>query len=329
MELETQLQSPLAVARQVLLIEAEAVRQLVDRLDERFESAVNLLLECKGRLITCGVGKSGAIARKLAGTFSSTGTPAFYLHPTEAVHGELGAVSPQDVVLLLSYSGESEEITALLPFLKRLGIPLIAMTGRPHSSLAEAADLVLEIMVEREACPHNLAPTASTIAMLALGDALALAVMIARQFTPDEFALYHPAGTLGKRLLLRVQDVMRTGDSLAVVSQQAPLREVLFAITRAGAGAACLVDENGVLVGLITDGDIRRRLLADEQALREPASQVMNRHPYTVHGNPLAIEVLRRFQSLPVKIGEMPVLDAQGRPIGMVMLKDLLRAGIV
>lgn len=318
-----------AIGREVLHIEAQAVQSLADRLDESFDRAVGVLLNCSGRLVISGVGKSGAIARKLAGTFSSTGTPALFLHPTEAVHGDLGTVTAQDVALLLSYSGESDEIVALCPALKRLQVFTIAMTGRPDSTLGRMVDLVLDVAVAREACPHNLAPTASTTAMLAMGDALALAVMVARGFTPDDFALNHPAGALGKRLLLRASDVMRTGDSLAIVSQDAPLREALFAITRAGAGAACVVDANGVMVGLVTDGDIRRRLLQDERALAQPVHEAMNRHFFRLQGNPLAIEVMEKFQSLPVKIGDMPVLDEAGRPIGMVMLKDMLRMGIV
>jgi arabinose-5-phosphate isomerase len=271
------------------------------------------------------VGKSGAIARKLAGTFSSTGTPALFLHPTEAAHGDLGAVTPEDVALLLSYSGESDELVTLCPALKRLQVFVIVMTGRPDSTLGRMANLVLDLSVEREACPHNLAPTASTTAMLALGDALALTVMVARGFTPDDFALNHPAGTLGRRLLLRAHDVMRTGDALAIVHQDAPLRDALFAITRAGAGAACVVNDEGVMVGLITDGDIRRRLLQDEHALREPVHHAMTHTPHVLRGNPLAIEVLEKFQSLPAKIGDMPVLDEAGRPIGMIVVKDLLR----
>ncbi|GBC93997.1 Arabinose 5-phosphate isomerase KdsD [bacterium HR15] len=315
----------LAVAREVLQVEASAILRLRDQLDERFEQAVQTILRCQGRLVLSGVGKSGAIARKLAGTFSSTGTPALFLHPTEAAHGDLGAVTPDDVALLLSYSGESEELVTLCPAMKRLQVFVLVMTGRPDSTLGRMAHLVLNVAVEREACPHNLAPTASTTAMLALGDALALAVMVARGFTPDDFALNHPAGTLGRRLLLRTYDVMRTGDALAIVHQDAPLRDALFAITKAGAGAACIVDDEGVMVGLITDGDIRRRLLQDEHALREPVHQAMTRTPYVLRGNPLAIEVLEKFQSLPVKIGDMPVLDEAGRPIGMVVLKDLLR----
>lgn len=318
-----------AIGREVLQIEAQAISVLSERLDEAFDRAVEVLLNCSGRLVISGVGKSGAIARKLAGTFSSTGTPALFLHPTEAAHGDLGTVTSQDVALLLSYSGESDEIVALCPALKRLQVFTIAMTGRPDSTLGRMADLVLDVAVEREACPHNLAPTASTTAMLAMGDALALATMVARGFTPDDFALNHPAGALGKRLLLRAHDVMRTGDSLAIVRTDAPLREALFAITRAGAGAACVVDENGVMVGLVTDGDIRRRLLQDERALSSPVQEAMNRHFYRVQGNPLAIEVMEKFQSLPIKIGDIPVLDDTGRPVGIITLKDLLRLGIV
>ncbi|MER3472779.1 MAG: KpsF/GutQ family sugar-phosphate isomerase [Armatimonadota bacterium] len=317
------------IAREVLRIEAQSILRLIDRLDERFERAVQMILSCKGRVVTTGMGKSGAIARKVAATFASTGTPAFFLHPAEGVHGDLGMVTGEDVVLALSTSGETDELLAILPALKRIGVQLIAMVGRTESTLAQAADVVLDVSVEREACPYNLAPTASTTAMLAMGDALAITVMQERRFTPEDFAVFHPAGTLGRRLLLRVHDVMRTGDSVAVVHQARPLREVLFAITRANAGAACIVNDEGVLVGIITDGDIRRHLLRDVANLDRPAEELMTRTPYVVRGNPLAIEALHLFESLPVKIGEMPVLDDSGKPVGMLMLKDLLRTGIV
>ncbi|MDW8106752.1 MAG: KpsF/GutQ family sugar-phosphate isomerase [Armatimonadota bacterium] len=319
----------LAVAREVLQIEIEALQRVRESLDSRFEQAVEALLRCQGRVVLSGVGKSGAIARKLAGTFSSTGTPAIFLHPTEAAHGDLGTITEQDVAILLSFRGESDELVLLCPALKRLRVYTIVMTGRPDSTLGRMADLVLEVPVEREACPHNLAPTASTTAMLALGDALAMATMAARGFTPRDFALNHPAGALGRRLLLRAHDVMRTGESLAIVPEHAPLRDALFAITKAGAGAACVVNEVGVMVGLVTDGDIRRRLLQDETALSRPVSEAMTRNPMVITGNPLAIEVLERFNSAPRKIGDLPVLDEQGKPIGMVVLKDLLRVGIV
>lgn len=319
----------LEVAREVLQIERDAIQRVAECLDTRFEQAVEVLLACTGRVVLSGVGKSGAIARKLAGTFSSTGTPAIFLHPTEAAHGDLGTITEQDVAILLSYRGESDELTLLCPSLKRLGVFTMVFTGRADSTLGRMADVVLEIQIEREACPHNLAPTASTTAMLALGDALALATMTARGFTPDDFARNHPAGALGRRLLLRASDVMRTGDALACVPEDAPLRDALFAITNAGAGAACVVDSQGKMVGLVTDGDIRRRLLQDESALSRPVSEAMTRQPTTLHGNPLAIEVLERFHRANAKIGDIPVLDNAGRPVGMIVLKDLLRAGIL
>ncbi|MDM7460781.1 MAG: KpsF/GutQ family sugar-phosphate isomerase [bacterium] len=317
------------VAREVLQIEADALHRLMESLDERFDQAVEAILRCEGRIILSGVGKSGAIARKLAGTFSSTGSPALFVHPTEAAHGDLGTITEQDVAILLSFRGESDELTLLCPALKRLKVYTIVFTARPDSTLGRMADLVLEIPIEREACPHNLAPTASTTAMLALGDALAMAVMAMRGFTPSDFARNHPAGALGRRLLIRAYDVMRTGDALAVVPQTALLRDALFAITKAGAGAACVVDNDGKMVGLITDGDIRRRLLQDETALARPVTEAMTRQPMTLRGNPLAIEVLERFHRAPAKIGDLPVLDDEGTPSGMIVLKDLLRAGIV
>jgi arabinose-5-phosphate isomerase len=319
----------LRVAREVLQIERDAIQRVAESLDSRFEQAVQVLLACSGRVVLSGVGKSGAIARKLAGTFSSTGTPAIFVHPTEAAHGDLGTITEQDVAILLSFRGESDELVLMCPALKRLGVYTMVFTGRTDSTLGRMADLVLEIPIEREACPHNLAPTASTTAMLALGDALALATMTARGFTPDDFARNHPAGALGRRLLLRASDVMRTGDALALVPETAPLRDALFAITKAGAGAACVVDADGVMVGLVTDGDIRRRLLQDETALSRPVSEAMTRQPTTLRGNPLAIEVLERFHRAHAKIGDLPVLDEAGRPIGMIVLKDLLRTGIV
>lgn len=317
------------VAREVLHVEAQGILRLIDRLDERFEHAVQMILSCKGRVVTTGMGKSGAIARKVAATFASTGTPAFFLHPAEGVHGDLGMVTGEDVVLALSTSGETEELLAILPALKRIGVRMIGVVGRTGSTLAQAADVVLDVSVEREACPYNLAPTASTTAMLAMGDALAITVMQERRFTPEDFAVFHPAGTLGRRLLLQVHDVMRTGDSVAVVHQTRPLRDVLFAITKANAGAACIVNDEGALAGIITDGDIRRHLLRDVANLDRPAEELMTRTPYVVRGNPLAVEALHLFESLPVKIGEMPVLDDDGKPVGMLMLKDLLRTGIV
>lgn len=316
-------------ARSVLEIEARAIQHLIPRLGEAFVQAARTILECRGRTVTTGVGKAGAIARKVAATLSSTGSPALFLHPAEGVHGDLGVVTRNDVVLLFSYSGESDEVSRVLPSLRRIGATLIAVTGRPTSSLGQAAQIVLDVAVDGEACPLGLAPTASTTAMLALGDALAIAVMEARGFTADDFALYHPSGALGRRLTLRVSDVMRTGPQMAVVPEHVTLRDTLFAITKAGAGAAFIVDEQGRLAGILTDGDVRRALLRDPDALSRTAGSLMNRQPLVIQGDPLAVEALTILQESERRPGEAPVLDSEGRPVGCIMLKDLLRSGIV
>jgi len=318
----------LARAREVLQIESGAVAALAERLGDGFVRAVQLIADCNGRLVITGMGKSGAVGRKLAGTFSSTGTPSLFLHPAEGVHGDLGVLTGDDVLLALSYSGESDELTSILPAVARIGARIIAFVGNPESTLARYSQAVLDVAVQREACPFNLAPTASTTAMLALGDALALAVMEARRFTREDFARIHPSGALGRRLLLRVSDVMRVGDAVAIVLEDATLHDVLFAITEAGAGAACIVDQSGKLIGFITDGDIRRSLLKDEKALADKAHGLMNRTPLTISPDRLAAEGLKMMDSPAKQIGEIPVLDEAGRPIGMLMLKDLLRAGI-
>ena len=319
---------PLERGRTVLLAEAEAIADLARRLDDRFGQAVRLLLECRGRVVTTGVGKAGAIARKLAAPLSSTGTPALFLHPAEGLHGDLGVVTPDDVVIALSYSGESDEVVRMLPALSRVGPALVALVGCPDSSLGRAAHLVLDVAVESEACPLGLAPTSSTAVMLALGDALALAAMEARGFTREDFALFHPAGALGRRLTLRVADVMRTGDQMALAPEHATLKEIMFAITRARAGAAIIVDSAGRLAGFITDGDIRRALQADEHAFDRRAGELMNRKPLVISGNPLAAEALGLMEESARRPGEMPVVDSDGVPVGVIMLKDLLRAGI-
>lgn len=322
----------IARADATLTSEGEAILKLCDRLDDTFAEAVEIILKCTGRLIVTGMGKSGAIGRKLAGTFSSTGTASFFLHPAEGIHGDLGMVTDDDVVLALSNSGESDEIVHILPAIGRIGAKLIAMVGRQDSTLGAYATLVLDTTVESEACPLGLAPTTSTAVQLALGDALALAVMEARHFTKEDYALFHPGGALGRKLLLRVSDVMRTGESMAVVKTDVILRDVLFAITKAGAGAACVVDDDGLLVGIITDGDVRHALLEDENALSKQAGEIMIHNPRTVDPNKLATEGLRLMEG-PGKgarkqIGEMPVV-VDGKPVGILMLKDLVAAGIV
>lgn len=315
----------ITLAREVLLMESDAVRSLASRLDSAFDQAVQMLLGCSGRVVVTGVGKSGAIARKMAGILSSTGTPALFLHPAEGVHGDLGVVTSDDIVIVLSYSGQSDEILNILPVVKRIGARCIAFTGSPGSPLAQAADTVLDVTVEREACPLGLAPTCSTTAALALGDALALAVMQERRFTREDFARFHPSGSLGRRLILKVRDIMRSGAEIAVCSTTASLKDALFAITGAGAGAACVVDETGAFVGVITDGDVRRHLLADG-SLTASAHEVMTSPAVTTSPERLAVEGLHIMEER--KIGDLPVLES-GKPVGVLMLKDLTKAGLV
>lgn len=318
----------LALGRDLLQQEAQGVLAMADRLGEEFVHAIDLILACEGRVVTTGMGKSGAVARKMAGTLASTGTPALFLHPAEGVHGDLGMVTMGDVLLALSNSGDTEELNAILPAITRINVPIIALTGRRDSSLARAATVVLDTSVEREICPFNLAPTSSTTAQIAMGDALAIAAMRSRRFTTEDYARLHPRGALGRRLLLTVGDVMRTGEGLAVVQSETRLKDVLFAITRAHAGAAAVTDAAGVLCGLVTDGDIRRSLLEDEEALHKPCAAHMNATPRTVTADHLAAETLQTMQG-PPQIGEMPVVDEAGCVVGMLNLKDLLRAGIV
>ena len=317
--------------RRTLTEAADALHRLSERLDTRFADAVNTLLACDGRVVVTGMGKSGLVGRKIAATLASTGTPALFLHPAEALHGDLGMIAAgHDVVLALSYSGETDELRAILPAVKRRAARIVAITGNRESSLARAADVVIDAAVPKEACPHNLAPTTSTTAMLALGDALALAVMEARNFSRADYALLHPAGSLGRRLLLRVGDVMRTGDTLAVIGAAATLTDALFAITKAGAGAACVTDDRGKLCGILTDGDIRRFLLrVGDGALRRKVADAMSRAPRVTSPQRLAIEALDQFENETVRPGDLPVVSEDNRPVGMLMLKDMVRAGIV
>ncbi len=316
-------------ARAVLRTEAEALSALSQHITPAFAEAACLVLQCRGRVVTTGVGKAGAIARKIAATLASTGSPALFLHPADGVHGDLGAVTGDDVVVAFSYSGESDEVSRVLPTIRRIGAALIAVTGHPSSTLGRAATVVLDLGPCVEACPLGLAPTTSAVTMLAMGDALSISVMEARGFTREDFALYHPAGALGRRLSLRTSDVMRTGSQVACVAADATVRDTLFAITKAGAGCAFILDAEGRLAGLLTDGDIRRALVKSPGALDSPASQWMNTKPIVISGDVLATEALARLEESDRRPGEAPVLDAEGRPVGCIMLKDLLRSGIV
>ncbi len=316
-------------ARRVLTEEANALQSLADRQGEAIDRATELLLGCQNRVVVTGMGKSGDVGRKIAGTLASTGTPSQFLHPGEALHGNLGMVMKNDVVLALSYSGETDELLAILPALSDKAAHLVAITGAPLSSLGRVADVVLDVAIGVEACPMNLAPTTSTTAMIAVGDALAVAVMEARGFGPRDYARLHPAGSLGRRLLLRVSHLMRTGDQLAVVPSTAPVHAALLTVTKAGAGVACVVDEGEKLVGVFSDGDARRFFVEyGPQAWDKPVGEAMTRDPRTVSGDPLASDTLDRFEHESVKIGDMPVLDADGKPVGLLTLKDLVRAGI-
>ncbi|MCY4659698.1 MAG: KpsF/GutQ family sugar-phosphate isomerase [Acidobacteria bacterium] len=315
----------LAVARRVLRIEAQAVLDLVDRVDERLSSAVEHLASCRGRVIVTGMGKSGIIARKIAATLSSTGTPAHFLHPAEAVHGDLGAVQPDDVVVPISQSGETPEVLRLVERIRRLGARIVALTGSPSSTLGRAADVTLDCGVSAEACPLNLAPTASTTAALAFGDALAMTLLVAKGFREEDFAHLHPGGQLGKRLL-PVERLMRTGASLPCIDAGAPMSEVLRTMTEAGLGMTCVTAESGELAGVITDGDLRRRLAEPGDLLALTAADVMTRSPLTIAASALAVEALRLMEAR--RVTALIVVDDRLRIAGVVHLHDLWRTDL-
>ncbi|MBN3790787.1 arabinose 5-phosphate isomerase KdsD [Burkholderia sp. Ac-20353] len=317
----------LALARDVLDIEADAVRALSDQLDGDFVRAVALLLGCSGRVVVSGIGKSGHIARKIAATLASTGTPAFFVHPAEASHGDLGMVTADDVFIGISYSGESEELVAILPLVKRIGAKLIAITGRSESSLGQLADVNLNAAVSKEACPLNLAPTASTTAALALGDALAVAVLDARGFGSEDFARSHPGGALGRRLLTYVRDVMRTGDEIPSVGLDATLSDALFQITAKRLGMTAVVDAAGKVAGIFTDGDLRRVLARDGDFRALPIADVMTRNPRTIAPDHLAVEAVELMERH--RINQMLVVDADGALIGALNMHDLFSKKVI
>jgi len=305
----------------VIEIEAEAVRSLLDDLDAGFDAAVEAMKSTKGRVVVTGIGKSGIIGQKIAATLASTGTAAFFLHPSEALHGDLGMILEGDVVLALSYSGESTEVAAIVPQVKRRGATLIAMTGKPASTLGKAADILVRITLKEEACPLNLAPTASTTAQLAMGDALAMALSVEKGFRPEDFAALHPGGKLGKRFL-RVEDLMRTGVDVPSVPVDAPMKDVVYEMSKKRLGITGVVDAAGTLVGAVSDGDLRRLLEKDAfQIARETAANAMTREPKTIRKEALATEALSIMERR--KITSLFVVDADGRPVGALHLHDL------
>jgi arabinose-5-phosphate isomerase len=319
--------SVLDLARRVLAIEADAVRALVDRIDEHFLAAVSLILERRGRVLVSGIGKSGHIARKIASTLSSTGTPAYFIHSAEASHGDLGMIESGDVFIAISYSGSSEELLDIVPLVKRLGARLIAITGSAESALARQADVHLDAGVAQEACPLNLAPTASTTAALALGDALAVALLDARGFSADDFARSHPRGRLPRQALVHVSDVMRKGDAMPVVQEEASLKEALVEMTRARMGMTAVVDSAGRVRGIFTDGDLRRTLEKTVDIGSARVGEVMTAAPRTIAPGALAAEAVQRMEAH--KINQMLVVDEHGALVGALNMHDLFRAKVI
>lgn len=324
------MQEMLKHAQDVLRMEAEAILELVPRIDANFASAVEMILQCPGRTVITGMGKSGIIGRKMAATLASTGTPSFYLHPAEGIHGDLGMVTAGDVVIALSNSGETGEVLNILPSLRRIGAKIIAMVGNDASTLAKNADVVLNVGVSKEACPLGLAPTSSTTAALAYGDALALALLQRHHFTASQFAIFHPGGSLGRRLLLTVGDIMHSGEENPVVVGETTVQEALFVITDKGLGAVSVIDANGVMQGVLTDGDIRRGLSKGVDFLQRPVTELMTKQPKTITKDKLAAQALHIMESNhPKPITVLPVIDADNKVIGLLHMTDLVRQGVV
>ena len=317
-------------AQEVLRMEAEAILELVPRVDANFAKAISLILECPGRTVITGMGKSGIIGRKMAATFASTGTPSFYLHPAEGIHGDLGMVTASDVVIALSNSGETGEILNILPSLRRIGAKIIAMVGNANSTLAKNADVVLDVGVEKEACPLGLAPTSSTTAALAYGDAIALALLQKRNFTASQFAVFHPGGSLGRKLLLTVGNIMHKGNENPLVSADTTVQEALFVITDKGLGAVSVVDAEGKMLGVLTDGDIRRGLSKGVDFLQRSVADLMTKAPKYITADKLAAQALHLMESnQPKPITVLPVVDENMVVIGLLHMTDLVRQGVV
>lgn len=317
----------ISIAQKTLRTESRAISKLVSRIDKNFQKAINLMAKSPGRVIVTGMGKPGYIAQKVSATMSSTGTPSLYLHPAEALHGDLGRVTRNDIILAFSNSGETEEVVRLLPIIKKIGAKLISVTGNTKSTLARNSDHVIDSSVDKEACPMGLAPTTSTTVMLALGDAIAVALLDKKKFQPKDFAMFHPGGSLGKRLLLKVEDIMRGKRQTAIVKKNEKVKEVLIKVTRSRAGSATIVDPKGKLVGIFTDGDLRRHFDGGKDILEEKVANVMTPSPVTITKDKLAAEAFDILRSK--KIDEIPVVDSSGRPIGLLDVQDILNAGLV
>jgi arabinose-5-phosphate isomerase len=315
-------------AKRVIRVEAEALLALADSLNGEFAKAVDMIISSQGRVVVTGMGKSGIICQKIASTLSSTGTPSFFLHPAEGIHGDLGMIMKGDVVIAVSNSGETEEVIRILPVIKRIGAKLISMSGNGASTLAKVADVFLEIAIKEEACPLGLAPTASTTATLAMGDALAVALLVTRGFKAEDFALFHPGGALGKKLILRVEDLMHAGDAVPLVSEKVLMREALFVITSRGLGIAGVVDSHGSLLGVITDGDLRRALEKGSDILNATAGDLMSRNPKKIAAGDLAAKALQRMEEHSITSLFVFTDTSTDQPVGIIHLHDLLKAGL-
>lgn len=317
----------IAAAQRTIALEAASIEALAARIDDSFTTACELMLNCQGRVVVTGMGKSGHIGNKIAATLASTGTPAFFVHPGEASHGDMGMITSKDVVLALSNSGATAEILTILPLIKRMNAPLISMTGTPSSVLAQNAAAHLDVSVAEEACPHGLAPTSSTTAALAMGDALAIAMLEARGFSAEDFAISHPGGALGRRLLLKVEDIMHSGEQVPSVIASTPLREALLVITEKKLGMTAIVDDNNQLLGIFTDGDLRRALDNGTDIHQAIVNDVMTSHCKTIRPNVLAAEALAIMEE--DKISALVVTDNNNHPVGALNMHDLLRAGVI
>jgi arabinose-5-phosphate isomerase len=314
-------------AKEVIRKEAEAILNLEKKINSEFQKAVELILKCRGRVIVTGIGKSGIIGKKIAATLTSTGTAAFFLHPVEGLHGDLGLVRRDDVVIAITKSGETEELQQLFPLFKRLGVPIISLTGSPGSQTAEKSDVVIDVSVDEEACPNNLVPTSSTTAALVMGDALAIALLEERHFSTEDFALLHPGGYLGKRLLLKVKDVMHIGNSIPMVFEDANMKDVILEMTSKGFGATTVVNDKKELVGIFTDGDLRRLVERTEEIFKLKAREIMVRNPKTIEEEALAVKALNRMEFYNITCLIVP--NGNKEPIGILHLHDLLKAGVV
>ncbi len=315
-------------AKRVLKIEADAIRSLMERIDENFEKAVELIYRCRGKVVVMGVGKSGIVARKIAATLASTGTPAFFIHPVEGMHGDLGMLAKEDVVMILSNSGETEEISRILPLLHRHGNKIVALTGNSASNLARSGEVVLDVSVREEACPFGVVPTASTTAAMALGDALAIALLERRGFKREDFANLHPGGSLGKRWLT-VADLMHTGEAFPMVGEDTPMREAIFEITSKRLGVTGVADAHGNLVGVITDGDLRRAVEKYGDLLNRRASEVMTGNPKWIEKDCLAARAVQKMEEYSITSLFVFAGQEEGKPVGIIHLHDLLKAGVV